>query len=362
MIKVSFDDVFSMESLYEALKNAAKGRRYKYEVLEYELDAYNKLKELQDEVYSGNYKIDKYHIFFISEPKKRMIMSIDFKHRIVQWALYQALSPLLNKSYIEDSHGCIARRGQLSAITKLRYWVDAPKTPQYYLKLDISKYFYRVDHETVKAIYRKKISDRRICNLIDNIIDCETTAFGLPRGKSPEEVPLEDRLYDVGMPIGNLMSQITANVYLNSLDQYCKRALRIHRYIRYMDDIIILSDSKQELHALHEKIEVFLGKELKLDLNKKTCIRPVSQGISFIGYRIWPHYITIRKSSSKHMKRYLRKKMKDYADGRCTAEEAKCTYLCYKAVLDRCTCRQLKEKVLGGFVLTHDKGTEAQIR
>lgn len=360
-ININFDDVFSIESLRRALHNAAKGRRYDDEVLEWELDWYDKLTALQQELYSGNYKIDRYHIFFIREPKKRMIMSIDFKHRIVQWALYQAIMPYLTDCYIEDTYGCIPGRGAKAAQERLRYWVDEPHVHNLgYIKGDISKYFYRVDHEILKKLYRRWIPDKRICAVIDAIIDCDCVAFGLPAGCKPEDVAPENRLFDKGMPIGNLMSQISANLYLNELDQYCKRTLRIHRYIRYMDDFIILSEDKEELQRWLKLIRKFLRDELKLDMNDKTCIRPVSQGISFIGYRIWPGYTTIRKTSSKHMKRYLRKVMERYADGTITADQARATYLCYKAILDQCDCKQLKEKILGGFTLTHGGKTNSE--
>lgn len=354
-IKVTFDEVFSMESMLEALKNASKGRRDDPEVIRWNLDAYRKLTELREEIYSGTYTVDQYHIFYIREPKKRMIMSIAFKHRIVQWCLYQKLHPMMVKGYITDTYGCIPGRGAQRAIKRVRYWIDDAERKGkklYYLKFDISKYFYRVDHDVLEALLRKRISDARLCDLMAGIIHCEHTPFGLPPGKEPGEVPMEERLYDVGMPIGNLMSQIFANFYLNELDQFCKRKLRIRIFIRYMDDGLAFSESKEELHEWEESIRVFLKENLHLDLNQKTCIRPVSQGIEFIGYRIWPGYTTIRKSSAKHMKRYLVKIESDYRNGDVTVSEAREVYMCYKAILEDCDCDALRDKVLGGFVLT----------
>lgn len=356
-ITVGFDEVFSLEAMYEALRHASKGRRYKPEVLKYNLDPYPHLKALQDEIYSGTYRIDRYHIFFIREPKKRMIMSIAFKHRIVQWCIYQALHPLLVNGYIKDTYGCIPGRGTHKAVERVRYWLGKAERQGkrlFYLKFDISKYFYRVDHKILEAIIRKKIKDRRLCDLLARIINCEHTAFGLPSGKSPEDVPMSERLYDVGMPIGNLMSQIFANLYLDNLDQFVKRKLRAHMYVRYMDDGIILSESKEELHRWHKKIEKFLSDRLRLDLNRKTCIRPVSQGIEFVGYRIWPGYTAVRKSSSKHMKRRMKKAMSDYRSGSATVEDCRALYMNYKAILDKCDCDALERKILGDFILTKE--------
>jgi len=311
---------------------------------------------LQEEIYSGKYMIEQYHIFYIREPKKRMIMSISFKHRIVQWCIYQNINPVLVRGYIKDSYGCIPGRGAQQAIKRVRYWIDDAERKRqklYYLKFDISKYFYRVDHAVLEELLRKRITDQKLCDLMAGIINCEHTPFGLPPGKGPGDVPMEDRLYDVGMPIGNLMSQIFANFYLNELDQHCKRTLRIRRYIRYMDDGLILSESKEKLRQWEAEIRIFLKDKLHLELNQKTCIRPVTQGIAFIGYRIWPNYTTVRKSSSEHMKRYLAKIENDYRNGDTTIERARDVYMCYKAILDQCDCKQLRNTVLGDFMLTH---------
>lgn len=114
-IKNVFDLIFSDENLYGALQDASKGRRYHRDVLRAQYDCWNVIAKIQKDVRSGNYAIDKYFIFYVYEPKKRMIMSISFYHRIVQWAIYRVLTPLLVKGYIKDSYGCIPGRGSLSS-------------------------------------------------------------------------------------------------------------------------------------------------------------------------------------------------------------------------------------------------------
>lgn len=300
-IKHVFDLIFSDDNLHEAIQDASKGRRYNKDVLRVQHDIWNVIEQIQQDVRSGKYTIDKYYIFYVYEPKKRMIMSITFYHRIVQWAIYRVINPLLVKGYIKDTYGCIPGRGSLAAMQRLRYWIKSVEHKPgtwYYLKLDISKYFYRISHEVLKEILARKIKDQQLLQVLYNIIDCQHTPFGLPPGKGPGEVPLEERLYDVGMPVGNLLSQVFANIYLDALDQFCKRTLCIHFYVRYMDDIIILSDSKEQLHMWKDEIQKFVETTLRLSLNQKTCIRPISQGIEFVGYRIWPHYVTIRKSTT----------------------------------------------------------------
>ena len=323
-IKNVFDEIFSIDNLYAALEDASQGRRYNKDALIYNLDVWAMVQEIRNEIFNGTYSIDRYYIFYVYEPKKRMIMSISFKHRIVQWAIYRVINPVLVKGYIEDSYGCIPGRGSLSAMQRLKYWVVMASRKEeqwFYLKLDISKYFYRISHRVLKKILAKKIKDKRLLKVLYSIIDCEHTPFGLPLGRSPGDVPLEERLFDVGMPIGNLLSQLFANVYLNELDQYCKRELQIRFYIRYMDDVIILCNSKLQLRIWKDQIEQFLLQELELHLNKKTCIRPIGQGIEFVGYRIWAERVVIRKSTTLRIRRALRGMSAKYTDYKITMQD-----------------------------------------
>lgn len=357
-IKNVFDKIFSLDNLYAALEDAVQGRRYKREALVYTLDSWALLQELREEVLSGTYHIDRYYIFYIYEPKKRMIMSISFKHRIVQWAIYRIINPMLVSGYIEDSYGCIPGRGSLSAMQRLRYWIEQAcrKDEQwFYLKLDISKYFYRVSHRILKKILAKKIKDARLLEVLYSVIDCKHTPFGLPLGASPGDVPLEDRLYDVGMPIGNLLSQVFANVYLDVLDQFCKRVLKIHFYIRYMDDVIVLCNDKIQLREWKDQIEVFLMNELELHLNSKTCIRPISQGIEFVGYRIWPDRVIVRKSTSLRIKRALRGLAVKYSKYEITMQDVTSALRSYLGMLEHCDSEALVKKILDNLVLTHEQ-------
>lgn len=355
-IKNVFDLIFSMDNLYDALEDASTGRRYNRDVLTFNFDAWANLQDIRNEVYAGTYRIETYYIFYVFEPKKRMIMSIAFRHRVVQWAIYRIINPLFVKGYIEDSYGCIEGRGSVKAMQRLKYWVTdicRGSGTWYYLKLDISKYFYRVSHKVLKRILRKKISDKRLLALLDGIIDCEHTPFGLPLWTSPGDISFSDMLYDVGMPIGNLMSQVFANLYLNELDQFCKRNLKIKYYIRYMDDVIILADDKLRLREWKDRIEDFLLSKLELNLNKKTCIRPVTQGIEFVGYRIWPTHVILRKSTSLRIKRALRGVADKYHDYEITLDDVKQTLSSYIGMMEHCDSHSLQTKILDEFVMTH---------
>lgn len=345
-----------MDNLYEAFLDASKGRRYNRDVLLYSYDVWTNLDELRQRILRGEYEIDRYYIFFVHEPKKRMIMSIGFEHRVVQWAIYRVINPMLVKGYIKDSYGCIPGRGALGAMLRLKGWlqyVSRKDGDWYYLKLDISKYFYRISHRVLKQILQKKIKDERLLEVLYGIIDCKHTAFGLPPGKSPEDVPLEEREFDVGMPIGNLLSQMFANIYLNELDQYCKRELGIKFYVRYMDDIIILHHSKEELHKWRWKIDNFVEEKLELSLNRKTCIRPINQGVEFVGYRLWNNRVFLRKSTTLSMKRNLRGVKEKYRNGEMALKQVTQTVNSYIGILEHTDGDEFLSSLYDEMVFQH---------
>lgn len=193
-------------------------------------------------------------------------------------------------------------------------------------------------------ILERKIKDPDMLDLLNVIVKGDgTNAFGLSICDNVEDA---ERLTDRGMPIGNLTSQLLANVYLNELDQFCKKVLGTKFYIRYMDDVIILSQSKEELHEIKERISKFLDEELQLTLNKKTCIRPVSMGIQFVGLHIWSTHRTVRKSTSLRIKRRLKAAAKQYVAGNLTYERYNSTLQSYMGMMKHNDCYRFKMQLL----------------
>ena len=347
-----FEQVVDYDNLYRAYLNARLCKRYRYEVLNFSAHLEDNLVKLQKELIDRTYTLGKYREFYIYEPKKRLVMAQPFKDRVVQWAIYQVLNPVFAQGYITDSYACIKERGTHKAVKRLHYWLrQVGKKPEkyYFLKLDISKYFYRIDHDVLMGILKRKIHDDDMIFLLDKIVNSSETNFGLPPGKSPGEVKRSDRVSEKGMPVGNLSSQMFANLYLNELDQYCKRTLGIHFYVRYMDDVIILHQDKDQLHEWKRIIDTFLKEKLQLDLNEKTCIRPITLGVEFCGYKIWNTHIKLRKSTALKMKRNLKKLQKEYAAGEVTVEEAKQTISSYLGILKHCDSYSLKRTIFGEY-------------
>lgn len=347
-----FEVIVDYENLWQAYKNAAKGKRFRREVLAFTRNLEENLITIQNELIYKIYEVGRYREFHIFEPKKRLIMALPFRDRVVQWAVYRVIEPLLNRQFIQDSYACRKGKGVQVAADRLQYWTQkltrGYERP-YYLKLDISKYFYRIDHDVLLSILHHRFEDLNLMWLLEKIIRSEHTKFGVPLGDHGFE---QERIDGMGMPIGNLTSQLFANLYLNELDQYVKHELHMHHYIRYMDDIIILHPDKLVLRDALEEIDLFLRFELRLQMNNKTTIRPLSTGIEFVGYRIWPTHRKLKKKTVKKMKKRLKYLRKTYAKGKVSLDDTRSTIMSYLGYMKHANCYRLKNKVLQDFVLT----------
>lgn len=203
-IKNIFPMIYDFENLFNAYKAGIKCKRYRPDVMAYTDKLEENLIELQNEFIWQTYTVGRYNIFYVYEPKKRMIMSLTFKDRVAQHAIYSQLNPYFEKQFISDSYACRVGRGTHKAVNRLHDWLkQTDRKPQrfYYLKLDIAKYFYRIDHEVLMDILRKKIADEDLLHVLSVIINCEDTNFGLPLGADIGDVAFDELLGEVGLPI-----------------------------------------------------------------------------------------------------------------------------------------------------------------
>lgn len=357
-IKNVFEEIVSFENLLRAEKEVGSGKRGQNpNVLKFREDLENNLFELRDRMLNLDLPKPKYHIFYVFEPKVRKVIDIDYKNKIIQRAIYDVINPLVCKGFITDTYSCIKGRGQLAAMLRLYEWekyVSRKSRPWYYLKSDITKFFYRIPHDELCCVVNKKIWDKRAAALILFYILDNSIPFGLPLNGSPLETPMDEMLWDMGITIGGGLSHMLGNMYLDPLDQFIKRTLGADFYARYMDDGIILSDDKLQLHKWQKDIEDFLWDELRLNLNNKTMICPIDKGVEWVGCRIWPTHVTIRKSTSLRMKRRLRLLQRQYAAGEVTFERVTQTVNSYKAMMKHCDCHNLDKKIFTDFVLTRN--------
>lgn len=271
------------------------------------------------------------------------------------------IEPLLDKQFIEHSYGCRTGKGTQKAADDLQNAVrkmERSHERPYYLKIDISKYFYRIDHDVLLSILDRKFKDPDLMWLLGLVVRSEDMKFGVPLGDHEFN---EERLEGLGMPIGNLLSQIFANLYLNELDQFVKHELRVHYYFRYMDDMIILYQDKHELRKILEEIDLYLKSELKLQLNNKTTIRPTNNGITFVGQRIWSTHKKLSKETAKKMKSRLKYLKKSYARGEVSLDEVKQTLASYFGLMKHMDCYRLKVKISKDFVLVRNSEDEKKV-
>lgn len=348
------DRICDYENLMSAYRSAARGKRDRMEVIAFEQNLAENIQTIRNELMNMTYTVGNYREFYVRFPKPRLVMALAFKDRVVQWAIYRQINPFLEKRYISHSYGCRKGKGTLKAIQKFSSWQQAVSRKQgdwYVIKGDISKYFYRVDHKVALSLYAEITDDEWFMWLIGSVINDPNVPFGLPEGMNPRECPRDERLYEVGMPIGNLTSQETANLYLNKLDQFCKMKLRLHYYIRYMDDFCIFIEGKKNARKILTRIKDFLGAELKLQLSSKSRIQKAKDPVEFVGYLSTPHGFRIRRKTTTHIKRSLRHIAREHAAGNITRERALQTGACYMGMCRHGNSYNMKRWISENFTL-----------
>ena len=364
-IRNVYYEITSFHTLMVADTHVSKGKRENTERLRFYDNREGNLEEISTLLRAGKVPKVEYHSFYVYVPKVRKVIFIDYWSKVVQRAIYDVLNPKICRTFIEHTYACVKGRGQLAAMEQLYTWMRETRTSGtewYYYKFDVAKFFYRIDHEILMDICRKKIDDPRTVDLLGYYINNDAVPFGMPLDANQLTITEEQMLYDLGIPIGGGLSHMLGNMYLDPLDQFCKRVLGIKRYIRYMDDIIILDNDKERLTEYGRRMTQFLEERLHLNFNNKTALRPVRVGCEFVGFVIYNDHVILRKSTTLRMKRTLRKTRQDYHDNLITFKEANATMQSYLAMLSHVDCKKFKEKLLDEVVLTHaDDNGEEQI-
>ena len=279
-----FEKAFSRENLYEAYLDASRHKHAKRSCFNFERRLAHNLNRLYTEIQAGTYKPNEYYMFTVYEPKARLIYAPAFCDLVVQHAIYRTVYPVFNKTFIDQSFACRVGLGTHKAADYAQAALQQIPSDSYCIKLDIRKFFYRIDRSVLRQQIERKIKDKRFVEMMMVFAD-----YGEP----------------VGIPIGNLLSQLYALIFLNPLDQYIKRELKAVRYCRYVDDFIIFGVTRQECLDALEKIKVFIT-GLGLELSRYT-ISPTKRGINFVGYRTWASKRFIRKHSIFKFRRAAKK-------------------------------------------------------
>jgi RNA-directed DNA polymerase len=322
--------VMAFENLYQAYRLARRGKRDRAAVGDFEFNLENNLLCLQDELQSQTYRPSGYHNFYIFEPKRRLVSAAPFRDRVVHHALCQIIEPIWETRFIHHSYACRIKKGTHAALDQAHAWA---RQYGYAFHGDIVKYFPSIDHQILFDLIARKIADPKILWLIQTILD---SGAGIQADERPLLYFPGDNLFaalrTTGLPIGNLTSQFWANVYLHELDQFAKQVLHVPAYLRYMDDFVLFSDSKAQLHAWKTAIRDFLGARLRLLLHDtKSVIQPTRIGLDFCGFVLFPTHRRIRRSSIRRFVQRFREQREAYRNGQLLLEKMTMSVQCWVA-------------------------------
>jgi len=289
-----FDHITSLENLFRAWKEFKKNKSKKPDVITFSLNLENNIFKLRDELVAGSWVCGGYKKFSIKDPKPRTIHKATVGDRVLYQAIYRILYPIFDKTFIFDSYSSRVGKGTHAGIKRLNASLQKLSRnytkPVYALKCDIKKFFDSIDHHILLMLIKQKIDCPETMELLEKIVD----SFHKTLGK--------------GLPLGNVTSQVFANVYMNPFDWFVKKQLGEKSYIRYCDDFIILSNSRAQLSLLVSRLQVFLMDQLKLEMHPdKVIIRSLNSGIDFLGAVLLPYRMVPR---TKTMNRIIKKSKK----------------------------------------------------
>lgn len=280
-----FDRICSTEALLAAWHQARRHKRSHRAAFCFSRNLGADIDRLQRELRTGTYQPAPLQRFWVTDCRKpRLIEAPAFRDLVVQHAVYAALQPLLERRYIDTSFACRPGKGTHQAADWLQAQMRRAPRGAWTLHVDVRRYFYSIDRDILRTLLERVIKCRR------------TIELALQFAQRPEPA---------GVPIGNLLSQTFSNLYLNSLDHYCKRALKVGAYARYVDDAVMIAPDRATGKRWLEGIRMHLGL-LNLQVSHHS-LQPLRRGVNWCGYRTWararfvrPHLIaSIRRDARR---------------------------------------------------------------
>lgn len=332
-----YDELISVENLFESWRAYQRGKCRKSDVMEFERHLEDNLFLLNEELKSGNYQHGAYSYFRISDPKKRDIYKSAVKDRVIHQAIYRYLCEIYEPLFKESSFSSRKGKGTHLAIETLKRQTALVKKKErrcWAIKCDIRKYFENINHEALLGLLRQEIHDEKITNLLKIIIK----SFNAETGK--------------GLPLGNITSQIFANVYLNELDKFIADELGLaNHYVRYCDDFIIFGHDKIKLVEDAEKIKRFLSEKLFLELpQNKTIFRKLKWGIDFCGGVILSNGILLRNRTKGRMFGTMTAAANKFDSGKISLSDLRKKFDSYFGLLSHCKAHGLKNKIRSKYL------------
>ncbi|MDD5229858.1 MAG: reverse transcriptase/maturase family protein [Candidatus Marinimicrobia bacterium] len=275
-----YEKVYDLDNIRTAHLNARKGKSHYREVKMIDADPEYYFQQIHDMLKNMTFQNAPYQVFTknTDNGKVREIYKLPyFPDRIIHHCIMQVMEPIWFPTLIRDTYSAVKNRGIHDGVKRIKKALRDQTGTKYCLKMDVKKFYPSVDHAVMKRVIRKKIKDTKLLWLLDSIIDSIN-----------------------GLPIGNYLSQYFGNLYLSELDHWIKEQKRVRYYYRYCDDIVIMDSSKQSLHQLQKDIDIYLNRELRINLKDNWQVFPIDdRGIDFLGYRFFHGYTLLRKSIVK---------------------------------------------------------------
>ncbi len=297
-----WDRLVCWENLVLAARKAQRGKRSRVAVQSFNFEQEARLLRIRRELEAGTYRPGQFRTHQISEPKPRLISAAPYRDRVVHHALMNILEPILDRHFHPHSYACRRGKGTHAAADRLQTLMCQNR---YALQCDVRKFFPSIDHERLKATFRRLIKDRCVLWLMDLIVDHSNEQEPVQEWFEGDDLfsPAERRR---GLPIGNLTSQWFANWMLNDLDHFVTSGLGIGAYVRYCDDFILLHNAREAMKdAMGAVRERLAAVRLRLH-EQKLFVRPVRAGLTFVGYRMWPTHRLVRKENVRRFRRRVR--------------------------------------------------------
>ncbi len=308
--------IFSYANLLKCYYECRKRKRYTVSAAKFEIHFEDELLKLEKELKEHTYKPGRSICFVVTKPKAREIFAASFRDRIVHHILVNYLEKIWEPKFIDHSYSCRKGKGAHKTIEDLKRYIKKVsqdnRRQSYFLQVDIRSFFVSLKKEILFELIKKQVKNPEILWLTEIIIfhnptsdyyrKCQRSLFDL----IPDHKSLFKVSPDQGLPIGNLTSQFFANVYLNELDQFVKHKLKAKYYLRYVDDLVILSQDRSQLMAWRDEIDKFLQWKLKLKLHpQKQILQNINKGINFVGFVVKPDYTLMRRRIVKNFKEKL---------------------------------------------------------
>ncbi len=338
-----FNKIVQPETLFQAWKEFRVGKGRKPDVLLFERELEHNIFQLSRELKTKTYVHSGYTGFYISDPKLRHIHKATVRDRVLHHAIMSTINHVFDPTFIPESFSCRVGKGSHKGVEVVQGMLRKESKNNtktcYALKCDVRKFFDSIDHDILLSILRRRIKDADLLWLLDNLVESYSGTQS-------------DLFKKKGVPIGNLTSQLFANVYMNEFDQYMKHILKVRYYARYTDDFIIVSRDKEYLEKLIKPMNVFLRDRLGVNLHpNKVEILTYAKGVDFLGYVVFPNHTLLRKRTKKRVIRKFEAKIKDYTKGKVEKEKIVATLHSYLGVLSHANAYKLSMRLRNYFGL-----------